>query len=64
MDNLDRQYEAAIQKGDYDLGLQLAEQRATSQGFSTWAWHGTCSNFDEFKDGDIGFHFAKDKRCA
>ena len=28
------------------------------------AWHGTYADFDEFKRGDIGFHFAKDKEVA
>ncbi len=32
---------------------------AESQGFNIPAYHGTFQDFDEFKEHDIGFHFAK-----
>ena len=34
------------------------------KGYNTFAWHGTYAKFDEFKNGDIGFHFAKDRKLA
>lgn len=42
----------------------LAKERAASQGYDVFAYHGTFKTFDIFTDGDIGFHFAKDMTCA
>ena len=57
-EDTDRKYEQAVREGDERLSTSLAEHMATSKGFSTFAWHGTFSDFDEFKKRDIGFHFA------
>ena len=62
--NLDRQYEEAISRGDCGLGLRLAEWRAAGQGFNIFAYHGTYRKFEVFTEVGIGFHFAKDRRCA
>ena len=37
---------------------------AESQGYNVSAYHGTFQDFDEFKEHDIGFHFAKDISIA
>jgi hypothetical protein len=58
--NIDLQYEEAIRSGNESLGVQLALQQAESQGFNVPAYHGTFQDFEEFKEHDIGFHFAKD----
>ena len=39
-------------------------KRASTQGYSVPAWHGTFENFDEFRKHDIGFHFSKDITIA
>ena len=55
---IDSKYEQAVREGDEKLSTSLAEHMAACKGFSTFAWHGTFSDFDEFKKRDIGFHFA------
>ena len=58
--DFDLQYEEAIRSGNESLGVQLALKYAESQGYNVPAYHGTFQDFDEFKEHDIGFHFAKD----
>lgn len=33
-------------------------------GYNVSAWHGTYASFDEFNQGDIGFHFSKDRKVS
>lgn len=61
---IDTQYENVIRGGDQELATNLAMAWAHSRGYDTFSWHGTHYDFDEFKKGDIGFHFAKDKGVA
>ena len=42
----------------------MAKERAVDQGFNVFAYHGTYRTFEVFTEGDIGFHFAKDRTCA
>lgn len=62
--NIDLLYEEAIRSGNESLGIELALKQAKSQGFEVPAYHGTFQTFDEFKEHDIGFHFAKCKYVA
>ena len=62
--NIDQEYERMIEGGCLEQGSHLAFQVAQSKGYNLEAWHGTYVDFDEFKKGDIGFHFAKDREVA
>lgn len=62
--NIDLQYEEAIRSGNESLGFELALQQAENQGYNVLAYHGTFQDFDEFREHDIGFHFAKCKYVA
>jgi hypothetical protein len=62
--DFDLQYEEAIHSGNESLWIQLALHQAKSRGFNVPAYHGTFQDFEEFKEHDIGFHFAKCKFVA
>ena len=65
-EKLDADYMKAVESGDVGAQQRLVDEAARKAGYSIGpVFHGTDSNFNEFKKtGDVGFHFGTKKQAS
>lgn len=61
---LDAKYMEAVKAGDTKTAKRMVLDAAKKAGYTIKGYHGTKSDFNIFKRGDVGFHFGSVKAIA
>lgn len=62
--DIDIEYSHSVEKCDLKHSHELAFDYAKSIGYNVQSYHYSPNQFDEFTKGDIGFHFARDRKVT